>query len=123
MPRLIKNFIARLKLFSPVFIEIGISILIITWQSINSSNATIQESLKETISIEPEIITKMFEHKKELKLSKNTSNLVLFAIKKRFNINLSSTPEFTDKFGKIFFSFFSFLNVIFFDVNLPISYS
>ena len=75
MPRLIKNFIARLKLFSPVFIGIGISILIITWQSINNSKATIHESLKETISIELETITKMFERERKLKLEKVKTHL------------------------------------------------
>ncbi len=75
MNQLIRNFLARLKLFSPIFIGIGISIFIITYQSIRNSKETIHESMKKTLTLEVETIIKMFERERSLKLEKVKTHL------------------------------------------------
>lgn len=72
---LLKNFLARLKLFSPIFIGIGISIFIITYQSIRNSKETIHESMKKTLALEVETIIQMFERERSLKLEKVKTHL------------------------------------------------
>ncbi|MEN8119320.1 MAG: Cache 3/Cache 2 fusion domain-containing protein [Bacteroidota bacterium] len=94
MNRLLKNFLARLKLFSPIFIGIGISVFIITYQSIRNSKETIHETIKNNLVLEVETIIKMFERERNLKLDKVKTHLKVmhnyfysgeFQIKKSIN--------------------------------------
>ncbi|OQY03356.1 MAG: hypothetical protein B6I20_05190 [Bacteroidetes bacterium 4572_117] len=75
MNRLFKNFLARLRLFSPIFIGIGISIFIITFQSIRNSNNSIYNTNEKNLALEVETIIKMFERERGLKLEKVNTHL------------------------------------------------
>ena len=59
MNKLLKNFIARLKLFLPIIIGIGTSIFVITFQSIRNLEQTINQSTNKILNLNEELINKI----------------------------------------------------------------
>lgn len=124
--RKFSNIKVKFKLFIPISLGIILAILVITFQSIQNSKKSIYKTLEQSLYLEIETITKMFEREHDLKNEQVKSNLNVInhlfynkklQISKKDSIELEAKNQITENKFKLKVPIWKWSNLILHNSN------